>query len=173
MDTPEDGSWLELFVGRPCVTPPRSGEHQYAMGHLCMEVDDGLRAAGRRDLCVIPAVGVVISRAWRTGFIPDMVVVNRTPAVLSYPEVEDVLLAGEVWSPDDRPDQREAKAAAYAAARVPFLWTVEQQGETHELTAHRLDRDRYVVAQTVRNPGPTTITAAPVPVTVDLADLVF
>lgn len=82
-----------------------------------------------------------------------------------------MLPAGEVWSPDDRPDQREAKAAAYAAARVPFLWMVEQQDETHEITARRLCGERYVVAQTVRSTGSVTMTAAPVPITVDLAAL--
>jgi len=62
--------------------------------------------------------------------------------------------------------------AAYAAAGVPFLWTVDRQCGIHELTAHRLRDDQYVVENTVKSAGPTTVTAAPVPITLDLADLV-
>jgi Uma2 family endonuclease len=174
LPSPEDGSSVELIFGHFHVNPPPSGEHQVATYRLTRPIDDAIRAAGRKDLHIAPGVGVKISSTLRTGLIPDVVIMDRIPAGASFP-AEALVLVVEVWSPDDTRNEREAKMIAYAAAGVPFVWTISRKGNDPglELTAHRLHGDRCLVENTVKPAGPTTITAAPDPVTLDLADLVF
>ena len=126
------------------------------------------------DLHVVPGVGVKISSTLRTALIPDVVIMDRVPAGASFP-AEALVLAVEVRSPGNTLNEREAKMVACAAGGVPFVWTISRQGDDPGpgLTAHRLHGDRYVVEDTVRSAGPATTTAAPIPITLDLADLVF
>ncbi|WP_053718432.1 Uma2 family endonuclease [Saccharothrix sp. NRRL B-16348] len=170
----EDGSRTELIFGHFHATPSPSGEHQLAVTRLIRPFEDSIAAAGRTDLYAVIGVGVKISSTLRTGLIPDVVLMDRIPAGASFP-AEALVLAVEVWSPGNTRNEREAKMVAYAAAGVPFLWTISRKGNDPglELTAHRLHDDRYLVENTVKSAGPTTVTAAPVPVTLDLADLVF
>ncbi|PSL54764.1 Uma2 family endonuclease [Saccharothrix carnea] len=174
LPSPEDGSSVELIFGHFHVTPPPSGEHQLAVTRLIRPMEDSISAAGRTDLYAVIGVGVKISSTLRNGFIPDVVIMDRPPTGASFP-AEALRLAVEVWSPGNTRNEREAKMAAYAVAGVPFLWTISRKGDHPglELTAHRLHGDQYAVDNTVRSAGPTTITAAPIPVTLDLADLVF
>ncbi|MFD1147974.1 Uma2 family endonuclease [Saccharothrix hoggarensis] len=167
----EDGSRTELIQGHLHVSPAPSFRHQLIAFELGVQIRGAVNAGGNRNLRAVPAVNVKISSTLRTGLIPDVAIVDRPTGVV-FP-AEALLLAVEVWSPGNPRAEREAKMAGYASAGVPFVWTVDQKTELHELrlTAHRLDGDRYVVAQTVRAPGPVTINAAPLPITVDLGDL--
>ncbi|CRK61262.1 protein of unknown function DUF820 [Alloactinosynnema sp. L-07] len=169
-DPPIDGSRLELIVGHLHVTPARSGEHQTAAYRIARMVDDALAAPGRHGLCVVPAVAVRISTAWRTALIPDVVVLTKKPIGVSF-GADEVALVVEIWSPANRRVERETKFAAYAAAEVPFLWTLDLGDEFRcpVLTAYRWDKGQYIEENVVKPVG--TITAAPVPVKLDLADL--
>ncbi|MEU4764828.1 hypothetical protein AB0H12_16370 [Actinosynnema sp. NPDC023794] len=64
---------------------------------------------------------------------------------------------------------------AYAAAGVPLLWTIRRKGNDPglELTAHRLHEEPVRRGEHRGVRRTTTVTAAPVPITLDLADLVF
>lgn len=168
----EDGSRTELIFGRFHATPAPSGEHQYVAGNLIQPLKVALAAADRPDLYVVPAVNVKISSAWRIALIPDLVILNQRPEGVIFPP-EAVVVAVEIWSPGNQRAERETKALAYAEAGVPFMWTIEQASKFHDLrlTAHRLTENRYVVENILEAGVPTTITAAPVPITLDLAKL--
>lgn len=172
MDRPADGSRLELILGYLHVTPPPSGKHQYASSYLVQWLRAAFKAEGRRDLYVVPEIGVRISTPWRTGLIPDVVVLTRRPDGADF-AAEELALVAEVWSPGNTAAEREIKMAAYAGAGVPFVWTVDQghdlAGPT--LTAFRLADGRYVMENKVQADGPAVITAAPVPVHLDLTEL--
>ncbi|MCP3799262.1 Uma2 family endonuclease [Allokutzneria sp. A3M-2-11 16] len=173
LDPPGDGSRHELIFGYFHVTPAPAGEHQHLAYRLARLVDDALRAAGRSDLFVVPAVNVRISTAWRTGLIPDVVVLTRKPVGVSF-AAEELALAVEVWSPGNTRDERETKLAGYAGAGVPFVWTIDQPNDLNALptlTAYQLKDGQYSAENTVRTAGPATVTAAPVPVVLDLAEL--
>ncbi|TQM82527.1 Uma2 family endonuclease [Saccharothrix saharensis] len=174
LPSPEDGSSVELIFGHFHVDPPPSGEHQLAVTRLIRPFEDSISAAGRTDLYAVIGVGVKISSTLRNGSIPDVVIMDRPPAGASFP-AEALRLAVEVWSPGNDRNEREAKVVAYAAAGVPFLWTISRKGDHPglELIAHRLHEGQYVLENTVRAAGAATITAAPVPITLDSADLVF
>ncbi|MBB5806183.1 Uma2 family endonuclease [Saccharothrix ecbatanensis] len=169
----EDGSRTELILGHFHVSPAPSYGHQLVAFELAVQIRNAIRAAGRNDLRAVPAVNVKISSASRTGLIPDVVIVDRQ-ADVAFP-AEAILLAVEVWSPGNTRAERDAKTAAYASAGVPYVWTIDQKNDLHELklTAQRLNGEHYVVEQVVHTAGPVTIMAAPVPITVDLTDLVF
>ncbi|MEU4743841.1 Uma2 family endonuclease [Actinosynnema sp. NPDC023658] len=170
----EDGSRTELIFGHLLVTPPPSGEHQLTAYWLGRWIDDTIRAAGRSDLFFAPPVGVKISSTLRTALIPDAAILDRKPTGTSFP-AEALLLAVEVWSPGNTRSERLAKLTAYAAAGVPFAWTIAQTSKASglRLTAHRLKGGEYQAENVVDTGGPTTITAAPLPVTVDLDELGF
>lgn len=174
LPSPEDGSRVELVFGHFHVTPAPSGEHQLAVVGLVRPFEDSISAAGRTDLHPVFGVAVKISRALRTGLIPDVVIMDRHPAGAAFPG-GSLVLAAEVWSRGDTRNAREAKMVAYAAAGVPFVWTVEQSDNSTglRLVAHRRQGGGYVAENIVDTAGRTTITAAPVPITLDLADLVF
>ncbi|GAB3894587.1 Uma2 family endonuclease [Kibdelosporangium lantanae] len=172
MDPPPDGSRLELVLGYLHVTPRPSGQHQYVSSCLVQWLRAAFKAEGRRDLYVVPEVGVRISTPWRAGLIPDVVVLTRRPDGADFAAGELALVA-EVWSPGNTAAERETKMAAYAGAGVPFVWTVDQGHDLAglTLTAFRLTSGQYVVENKAQADGPTVITAAPVPVTLDLAQL--
>jgi Uma2 family endonuclease len=168
-----DGSRLELIFGYLHVSPAPSGEHQYAAYRLTRLVDDALRAAGRADLHVVPAVNVRISTAWRTALIPDVVVLTCKPVGASF-AAETVALAVEIWSPGNPRAERETKMAGYAAAGVPFVWTVDQPDDLRDLptlTAYRLVDGQYVQENIATGSGPVAVTAAPVTITMDMTAL--
>jgi Uma2 family endonuclease len=137
-------------------------------------IDDAIRAAMRTDLYVVHGVAVKISSTPRTAPIPDVVVLDQPPDGLVFP-VEAVRLAVEVWLPEDTPTDRETRMQCYAAAGVAFLWTIDRTSDLPwlKLTAHRPHDELYEVENIVQSTGPTTITAAPVPITMDLASLTF
>jgi Uma2 family endonuclease len=161
-----DGSRVELINGYLHVTPPPSTGHQRAAGRLARLLEDAIRSQGRSEWDVLQAVGVQISTAWRTALIPDLVVLDRKIDVAIVP-TDALLLAVEVWSPGNTRAERETEKAAYAAAGVPFFWALT----TDCLTAYRLVNGEYVVENELDTSAAGTITSAPVPVKLDLAEL--
>jgi Uma2 family endonuclease len=172
-EPPPDGSRLELIMGYFQVVPPRHGRQQDVNAELWAAVKSALRAAGRTDLRASIGVGVQISSGWRTALVPDLVVLNvpfRDATFLA----EQLELVVEIWSPGNSYGERESKKIAYAAAGVLFFWTVDfDRTGIPVITAHRLVRGEYVVTDVAKPGTATTITAAPVPVTVDPADLLL
>jgi Uma2 family endonuclease len=170
-DPPPDGSRLELIMGYFHLVPPPSGRHQYFGDELRAVLKASLRASGRTDLHPVTGVGVQISTPWRTALVPDIVILNvRSVDPTFLPEQLELVV--EIWSPGNAHSERDVKKAAYAGAGVLFFWTVDfDKAGRPTITAHRLVRGEYVV-QEVAKPGvTTTISSAPVPVTLDPADL--
>lgn len=167
LDPPPDGSRLELLYGHLHVTPPPTGEHQYATMKLLALLEQAIRDAGRSDLYHVPAVGIQISTPWRTGVIPDVVVLNDKPIGASF-RADQVALIVEIWSPGNTRADREDKKAAYANAGVPSFWEIGNG----RVTASYLENGRYVREVSASPGNQVTIRrAAPVPVTFDPADL--
>ncbi|GAA0237137.1 Uma2 family endonuclease [Saccharothrix mutabilis subsp. mutabilis] len=173
LDPAPDGSSIELITGYLFVTPPPGGTHQFAALNLGACLRAAIRAAERNDLFAVPGVGVRISTTMRTALIPDLVLLDRTPVgAVSFP-AEAVRLAVEIWSPGNPVSEREIKVASYAGAGVPFFWAIDQPSKLNplRLTAHRLENGLYKAENILEAEGPETITASPVPITLDLADL--
>jgi Uma2 family endonuclease len=172
-EPPPDGSRLELMMGYFRVVSPPGGRHQTVNARLWAALDATLRAAERSDLHAVIAVGVQISTAWRTALIPDIAVLN-VPALDPSFLPEQLELVVEIWSPGNSHGERETQKAAYAGAGVLFFWAVDfDKLGAPTITAHRLVRGEYVVTDVAKPGIATTITAAPVPVTVDPADLLL
>lgn len=167
---PTDGSRLELILGYLRVSPPPSGKHQYAGDELRLVLRNALRDAGETGLYAVTGVGVQISTIWRTALVPDVAILNTKPVGSFRPE--NLELAVEIWSPSNSRAERETKAVAYAGANVPYFWVVkEDRGGAMTVTAYVLKDGKYLEDVTA-GPGTTvTITAAPVPVTFDPAEL--
>jgi len=167
-----DGSRVELILGHIHVSPAPSGEHQLAAFTLALAIREAVRAAGRSDLHVVPAVNVRISTAFRTALIPDVVVLTRPPVGVSFP-AEALALAVEIWSPGNPRVERELKMLGYAGAGVPFFWAVDQSSELSEprLTAYRLDEGLYREEDVLKPGTEAPITASPVPFRLDISDL--
>ncbi|AVH22894.1 Uma2 family endonuclease [Nocardia cyriacigeorgica] len=169
-EQPSDGSRLELILGYLHVTPAPSGPHQYASLELACLLRDALKAAGRSDLRVLPAVAVRINTAFRTGVIPDIVVVDTDINQTSFAP-ENVVLAVEIWSPGNTREERDTKIAGYASARVPYLWVVEMPtGKPVTFSGYAMGEHGY--RQEVRAAAGETVKApAPVPIVVNTAEL--
>jgi Uma2 family endonuclease len=169
-EQPSDGSRLELILGYLYMTPAPGGPHQHAAFHLARALFDTFRAAQRSDLRVLPAVAVRISTPFRTGLIPDVVVVDTDINHVSFAP-EHVLLAVEVWSKGNSRQERDTKLAAYANAGIPYVWIVETPADApvrfwgYQLAGGGYRQMAYAAAgETVTAPGP-------VPVPVDTAGL--
>lgn len=80
-----------------------------------------------------------------------------------------VELVAEIWSPGNRNRERSEKFDSYAQAGIRYFWVVEIGGPV--VHAYELRAGRYQIATTLREGTVGTITAAPVPVTFDPADL--
>lgn len=168
----EDGSRLELLEGYWLVTPPPTGQHQWAEKQLIQALDHAISSARSTDLYALGGIGVEISTEHRTALIPDFAVLNAPPVGASF-RPENLLLAGEIWSPGNSSHEQRDKHDACAGAGIPFFWSVAQdRGGPVELAAYRLDRGRYTLDTTAKlGDGAVTITASPVPVVVDVAAL--
>jgi Uma2 family endonuclease len=170
-DPPADGSRLELILGYFHVTPAPGGEHQFAAYRLTRLLEDSLRAAGLTDLYAVPAVNVEVSTTWRTGLIPDVVVLNRKPVGASF-KPEDLVVVVEVWSPGNTPAERETKMIGYAAAGVTYVWTLTPDSHRGPvLTTYTLEGGTYAETDQAHGNNPTPILAFPVPIALNLVDL--
>ncbi|GAA5158371.1 hypothetical protein GCM10023321_38050 [Pseudonocardia eucalypti] len=161
-----DGSTVELIYGYLHVSPAPSTQHQRIARRLTRLLEDAVEASGRPDLEVLPTVNVRISTAWRTALIPDVVVLTSRANGVTVP-ADLLALAVEVWSPGNSRAEQETKTAGYATAGVPFLWTVSEG----QLVTHRLVNGQYEVENRVTADAAVRVTAAPVAVTVDFAEL--
>lgn len=167
-DPPEDGSKRELILGNIRVSPSASIEHNVIGSELYHLFKSALRLAGRRDLHATAEVNAKLSTARRTAVIPDAAIVNCRPfGVTVVPQ--QIELVAEIWSPGNPGWERAEKFDAYAQARIRYFWTVELEGPV--VQAFELRAGRYRLAATLRGGTTGTITAAPVPVTFDPADL--
>ncbi|MFD3704600.1 Uma2 family endonuclease [Nocardia sp. NPDC058658] len=169
-EQPVDGSRLELIWGYLHMTPPPGGPHQYAAGELFVVLRAAVRAADRSDLTALPAVGVRISTPFRIGIIPDVAVVSVPPDRVNF-AADDLVLAVEVWSPGNSREERDTKIAAYASARVPYLWIVElPAGKPARFWGYTLGESGYR-QEVFATDGETVKAPGPVPVVVDTSQL--
>ncbi|WP_189053066.1 Uma2 family endonuclease [Longimycelium tulufanense] len=178
----EDGSRVELIFGELCVSPLPAMHHQFVGDELRELLKHTFRTAGRSDLYVVTAVGTELGVELRNCFIPDIVVIDMPP-VGHVVGAKNLVMAVEVWSPGNTPKKRDEKMRGYAAAGVPYLWTVEFQKperqtqdppslvDTLTVTAYQLKNGRYILESVARVGETATITAAPVPVMFDPDDL--
>ncbi|RJQ70583.1 Uma2 family endonuclease [Pseudonocardiaceae bacterium YIM PH 21723] len=171
MAPPADGSRLELIYGHLYMSPAPSGEHQFAGYRLARLLEDALSAAGGPGLglYVVPAVNVRISSAWRTALIPDVAVLTCPPTGASF--AAGVLAAAvEIWSAGNSREERETKKAAYAAAGVPWLWTIEDVAGQVRLSVFQLGAEGYEQVATGTAAAPVHV-PGPVPANLDLSRL--
>ncbi|MEV0049537.1 Uma2 family endonuclease [Saccharopolyspora shandongensis] len=168
----EDGSRLELIEGYWLVTPPPTGQHQWAEKRIISLFDQAIASAGRTDLYAIGGIGVEISTSYRSALIPDFVVLDTPPVGTSF-QPGNVLLVGEIWSPGNTSSEQQEKFQACERAGIPYFWSVAQDhGGPVELAAYRLENDRYVCDATAKaGHGSARITASPVPFELDVASL--
>lgn len=167
---PVDGSRLELIWGYLHMTPPPGGPHQYACFELAVLLRDALRSAGRTDLHVLPAVGVRISTPFRVAVIPDISIVTGGIEHTTF-AAEDLALAVEIWSPGNTRAERDTKIAAYASARVPFLWILElPEGKPARFWGYTLGETGYR-QEVFATDGASVKAPCPVPVVIDTAQL--
>lgn len=168
LDHEPDGPRVELIDGALHLTPAHA--HQLLGDELRQHIKTALRAAGRTDLRVVTAVGVRVASSH--GFIPDIAVVRKPPENATVIRVADLLLAVEIVSPRTRKQDRIVKPAAYAAAGVPFYWRVEPvKGQPPTIVCFALVDGSYVEQVTIESGASATVTAAPVPVDLDVDDL--
>ncbi|MFC4126546.1 Uma2 family endonuclease [Nocardia rhizosphaerae] len=169
-EQPDDGSRLELIWGYLHMTPPPGGPHQFVTFRLAVVLNEALRVAARSDLTVLPGVGVRISTPFRTGVIPDISVVTGGFEHTSF-SPENVVLAVEIWSPGNTREERDTKIAAFASARVPYLWIVELPvGRPVKFEGYTLGESGYR-QEVYAADGETVKAPSPVPVLVDTAQL--
>jgi Uma2 family endonuclease len=167
-DPPEDGSKRELILGYIRVSPSASGEHNVLGAMLFGLFHSALRLAGRRDLHAAAEFNAKLSTARRTAVIPDAAILNTRVFGVTFTPREIELVA-EVWSPGNGNRERAEKFDAYAQAGIRYFWALELDGPV--VHAYELRAGRYHLAATLRGGKTGTITAAPVPVTFDPADL--
>ncbi|QIZ36755.1 Uma2 family endonuclease [Saccharopolyspora sp. ASAGF58] len=168
----EDGSRLELIEGYWLVTPPPSGQHQWAEKRIISMFDQAINSAKRTDLYAVGGIGIEISTSYRSALIPDFVVLDTPPVGTSF-QPGNVLLIGEIWSPGNTSSEQQEKLQACERAGIPFFWSVAQdRGGPTELAAYRLENGRYVCdATTQAGHGSARIAASPVPFELDVASL--
>lgn len=168
----EDGSRLELIEGYWHLTPPPSGQHQAASLEVLVALRSAIRHSEREDLYVVGGVGVKISTVGRTALIPDILILNTRPIGNAFTP-DNVLLAGEIWSPGNTNVEQRDKFNAFATAGIPYFWSIAQDhGGPVELAAYRLHNGQYLCDTTTKlDSGPTTITASPIPTTINISDL--
>ena len=167
-DPPEDGSKRELILGKIYVSPAASGDHNVIVPELYGLFKSALLLAGRRGLRPVTTVNARLSNVRRTALIPDVAIINRSSSAVAFTP-EELELVAEVWSPGNSNAERARKFDAYAQAGIRYFWTVEQDGPV--VDAFELRGGRYQHAATLRAGTVGTITAAPVPVKFDPAEL--
>jgi Uma2 family endonuclease len=165
---PPDGSKRELILGNIRESPSASGEHGFVGAMLFGLFDSALRRAHCRGLYPAVAINAKLSIARRTAVIPDVAILNTKTVGVAFIPAE-IELVVEVWSPGNSYDERWEKFDAYALAGIRYLWTVELTGPVVE--AYELRGGRYRRAGILRAGTVGTITAAPVPMTFDPAEL--
>ncbi len=167
----EDGSRLELIEGYWLVTPPPTGQHQWAedeLVHICKSAFRGTE----RGLYPVTGVGIELDAQGRTALVPDLAVLDTRPVGGSFPP-HNVVVFGEIWSPANTPSEQRDKFLTCETAGIPYFWSLTQDaGGVTELMTYRLDNERYRAVDRARHgDGPVPITATPAPCTLDIAAL--
>ncbi|KZM70246.1 hypothetical protein AWN90_06795 [Nocardia terpenica] len=84
---------------------------------------------------------------------------------------DNVVLAVEVWSSGNTRAERDTKVAAYAGARIPYLWIVElPDGQPAKFWGYRFGQTGYR-QEIFAEAGEAIMPPAPVKVEVPTADL--
>ncbi|GAB1689239.1 Uma2 family endonuclease [Krasilnikovia sp. M28-CT-15] len=118
---PEDGLRRELLDGVLLVSPTPTTAHQVIAARLMVALEQTCPP----DLQATQRVEVRISS--RQSFIPD-VLVTTDAAARRNPQhfrPHEVVLAVEIVSPTSQSMDRITKPALYAAAEIPYFWSVE------------------------------------------------
>ncbi|UNO41333.1 Uma2 family endonuclease [Streptomyces sp. MST-110588] len=128
----------ELIDGGVVVAAPRRAFDSVAQSLLW----DGLRRTAPGHLRVRGDMAVVLGD--RDVLEPDVLVVRAVgawdPRRDRY-DVADVVLAGEVISPDSERRDRKIKPGKYARAGIPYFWLVEMVGEDDHAAVHTYELD--------------------------------
>ncbi|GHC58965.1 Uma2 family endonuclease [Streptomyces cinnamoneus] len=135
----------ELIDGSLVFVSPQRDFHSIVIDLLV----SGLRHTVPPELRVRREMTVVIDR--RNGPEPDVSVV-RAASVRSkeqtYYQVENVLLAVEVVSPDSEARDQMTKPFKYARAGIPHFWRVEMTTTDHQPVVHVFELDKEARAYT-------------------------
>ncbi|AJT64967.1 Uma2 family endonuclease [Streptomyces chattanoogensis] len=128
----------ELIDGSLVFVSPQRDFHSIVIDLLV----NGLRSTVPPELKVRREMTVVIDR--RNGPEPDVSVV-RAAAVRSrtqtHFQVRDVMLAGEVVSPESEARDRDTKPHKYANAGIPYFWRIEMGGVDDHPVVHVFELD--------------------------------
>jgi Uma2 family endonuclease len=121
LDLPDGAPRVELLDGVMNVVPSPSGAHQEIEGLLWLwlrqRVGDAYRA--------LMAVGIAVDL--QNSLEPDVVLLRQPVDVQRRLYLPDqVAIAVEVVSPSTKRRDRFVKPGAYAAAKVPHFWRIEQ-----------------------------------------------
>jgi Uma2 family endonuclease len=135
-DLPEDDLRYELVDGTLLVSPPPPNPHNVVANELSF-----LLHAVLDDAWQIVAPGAIRFDAHNYRE-PDLLVMKRERARTAYARPDDVLLVVEVMSPSSMTNDRLAKPALYAGARIPHFWRIERDPEPVLIT-HQLAGDVY------------------------------
>lgn len=147
-----------------------SGEHQYACDELCDVLKFNFRRAERDDLYPVTRLAVEIDPRSGLVTVPDIVVLNTKPIGRVF-KPDQVVLVAEVWTAEDSSDERARKFDLYAQAEIRYLWTADL--DEPAVYAHEfLGNNWYRLRDTLRDREIDRIEAAPVPVSIQPAQLV-
>lgn len=169
-DPPPDGSKRELILGYVRVSPSASVDHNAIGDGLVAAFKRARQLANRRGLYPVTNVNALLRTGRGTLVIPDVAILNVWPVGLAATP-EKIELVAEIWSPGNRSQDRADKFDAYAQAGIRYFWTVEPKGPM--IQAYELRAGRYHLATTLHGGTQGTIVAAPVPITLDPAELLI
>lgn len=159
----------ELIDGSLVFVSPQREFHSIVIDLLV----SGLRRTVPPELRVRREMTVVIDK--RNGPEPDVSVV-RASSVRSmeqtYYQVENVLLAVEVVSPDSEARDQMTKPFKYARAGIPYFWRVEMTTADHQPVVYAFELDKemrtYALTGTYRNTLKLTV---PFDIDIDLTEI--
>ncbi|GAB3448388.1 Uma2 family endonuclease [Actinophytocola sediminis] len=130
-----DYRWTELLDGRIVVNPSPRPWHGLLVRRLANALEDSAPA----EFVVLTEQDVMLND--NTAPAPDIVVVRAESFDLDRvaQPASEVVLAVEVWSPGNRLEERALKPKRYAAAGVPFFWSIERRDGAPFVITYRLD----------------------------------
>jgi Uma2 family endonuclease len=145
---PDDGLLHELIRGEVVTMSLPGGEHGEVAGEIFWQITNHVKTA-RLGKTYAAETGFIIERDPDTVRGPDVAFVRaeRLPEITDpakyVPFAPD--LAVEVLSPNDRPDEVEAKVQEWLAAGSMAVWTVDPGKKT--VTVHRPGADPITLTE--------------------------